>query len=284
MILVTGATGHVGGELTARLAGSGRPVRALVRKPAGPEAAGLPAGAEPAVGDLDRPDSLRPALEGVQAVFLLPGFADMPGLLAEFARAGVEHVVLLSSIAAPDGDLDNAISRFMIRSEEAVRGSMVPWTILRPSGFMSNTFQWTAQLAAGDVVRAPFPAVPVAMIDPYDIAAVAARVLLDPDHYGRAHAISGPEPLLPADRVRVLGEVLGRPLRFEGQSDEEARKEMADSGTPPEYIDAFFRYYADGTLDDSKVRPTVAELLGRPPRAFAQWARAHADAFQEEPS
>ncbi|MFC8914627.1 NmrA family NAD(P)-binding protein [Streptomyces sp. NPDC057116] len=284
MILVTGATGHVGGELTARLAGAGRPVRALVRKADGPGAAALPAGARAAAGDLDRPESLRPALEGVRGVFLLPGYADMPGLLAECARAGVEHVVLLSSIAAPDGDMENAISRFMILSEEAVRDSGLPWTILRPSGFMSNTFQWTAQLAAGDVVRAPFPAVPVAMIDPYDIAAVAAHVLLDPDHHGRAHALSGPEPLLPADRVRVLGEVLGRPLRLVGLSDEEARKEMADSGTPPEYVDAFFRYYAEGTLDDSVVRPTVAELLGRPPRTFTQWARAHADAFQEDHS
>ncbi|MFF8287829.1 NAD(P)H-binding protein [Streptomyces sp. NPDC016309] len=277
MILVTGATGHVGGELTARLAGSGRPVRALVRNAAEP-----PAGAQAAVGDLNRPASLRDALDGVRAVFLLPGYADMPGLLAEFARAGVEHVVLLSSIAAPDGDMDNAISRFMILSEEAVRDSGLPWTILRPSGFMSNTFQWTAQLAAGDLVRAPFPDVAVAMIDPYDIAAVAAHVLLDPGQFGRAHAVSGPEPLLPADRVRILGEVLGRPLRFEGLSDAEARKEMESDGTPPEYIDAFFRYYADGTLDDSRVRPTVAELLGRPPRTFDQWARAHADAFQED--
>jgi uncharacterized protein YbjT (DUF2867 family) len=277
MILVTGATGHVGGELTARLAASGRPVRALVRNAAAP-----PAGAEAAVGDLDRPDSLRPALKGVRGVFLLPGYADMPGVLGECARAGVEHVVLLSSIAAADGDMDNAISRFMILSEEAVRASPVPWTILRPSGFMSNTFQWTAQLAAGDVVRAPFPTVPVAMIDPYDIAAVAARVLLDPAHHGRVHALSGPEPLLPADRVRLLGEVLGRPLRLDGLTDEEAREEMAADGTPPAYVDAFLRYYADGTLDDSRVRPTVAELLGRPPRTFTQWATAHADAFQED--
>ncbi|QGV78558.1 NAD(P)H-binding protein [Streptomyces ficellus] len=278
MILVTGATGHVGAELTGLLAGAGRPVRALARKAAEP-----PGGAEAAVGDLNRPESLRPALKGVRAVFLLPGYADMPGLLAECAAAGVEHVVLLSSIAAPDGDMDNAISRFMILSEEAVRACGLPWTILRPSGFMSNTFQWTAQLAAGDVVRAPFPTVPVAMIDPYDIAAVAAHVLLDPGHHGRAHALSGPEPLLPADRVRVLGEVLGRPLRLEGLSDTEAREEMTASGTPPEYVEAFFRYYADGTLDDSTVRPTVAELLGRPPRTFAQWARAHADTFQEKP-
>ncbi|MER6622425.1 NAD(P)H-binding protein [Streptomyces sp. NPDC000931] len=277
MILVTGATGHVGGELVAALARSGRPVRALLRKPAAADA--LPDGAESAVGDLDRPASLRSALDGARGLFLLPGYADMPGLLAEARAAGVEHVVLLSSIAAPDGDLDNAISRFMIRSEEAVRASGVPWTILRPSGFMSNTLQWTGQLAAGDEVREAFPDVAVAMVDPYDIAAVAARVLLDPDHFGQAHALSGPEALRPADRVRVLARVLDRPLRFTGLSDDEARRTMEGS-VPQEYIDAFFRYYADGTLDDSVVRPTVRNLLGRGPRTFTEWATAHAGAFR----
>jgi uncharacterized protein YbjT (DUF2867 family) len=145
---------------------------------------------------------------------------------------------------------------------------------------MSNTFQWAPQLAAGNTVRAAFPEVPVAMIDPADVGAVAARVLLDDAHHGRAHAISGPEPLRPADRVRVLGEVLGRRLRFEGQSDAEAREEMVGQGVPAPYIEAFFRYYAEGTLDDSRVRPTVRALLGRDPRTFEQWARQHASAFR----
>ncbi|GAA3794893.1 NAD(P)H-binding protein [Streptomyces phyllanthi] len=276
MILVTGATGNVGGELVAQLAEAGRAVRALVRRTDAGNA--LPRGAEAVAGDLNDPKSLRPALDGVRGVFLLPGYADMPGTLAELRAAGVEHVVLLSSIAAPDGDLDNAISRFMILSEEAVSGSGVPWTILRPSGFMSNTFRWNGQLAAGDVVRDAFGGVAVANVDPYDIAAVAARVLLDKDHFGRAHALSGPEALLPADRVRRLGRVLGRPLRFVGLSDEEARREM-EGTMPQEYIDAFFRYYADGTLDDSVVRPGVAEVLGRQPRTFDQWAEAHAGDF-----
>ncbi|MDG4864666.1 NAD(P)H-binding protein [Streptomyces sp. T-3] len=276
MILVTGATGHVGGEVARHVFGSGRPLRALVRDPA---TANLPEVVESVVGDLDEPASLRSALAGVDAVFLLPGYADMPGLLAEFRRAGVGHVVLLSSIAAPDGDMDNAISRMMILSEQAVRESGVPWTILRPSGFMSNTFQWLPQLRVSDVVRAPFPKVPVAMIDPYDIGAVASEVLGDSAHFGLAHALSGPEPLLPGDRVRMLGEVLGRELRFEGQSDDEARAQMVADGTPDRYIDAFFRYYADGTLDDSKVNGAVQELTGRAPRGFLSWARTHATRF-----
>ncbi|WP_246106676.1 hypothetical protein [Pseudonocardia kunmingensis] len=119
----------------------------------------------------------------------------------------------------------------------------------------------------------------VAMIDPADIAAVAATALVADGHEGRVYALSGPESLLPADRVRVLGEVLGRDLRFEAQSDDEAWTEMT-ARMPEPYVRAFFDFYVDGALDESPVLPTVEEVTGRPPRTFADWARAHADAFR----
>jgi hypothetical protein len=78
--------------------------------------------------------------------------------------------------------------------------------------------------------------------------------------------------------VRILGAALGRELRFEPIPDDVAREEMS-AAMPPEYVHAFFRFFVDGTLDESPVLPTVQQLLGRPPRRFAQWAEAHADAF-----
>jgi uncharacterized protein YbjT (DUF2867 family) len=275
MILVAGAAGNVGGELVRVLAGAGEPVRGLVRD--GRQDA-LPAGAEAATGDLNEPASLRDALRGVSAVFLLPGYQDMPGVLAEIGRSGARRVVLLSGSSAADGDMANAISRYMIVSETAVRDSGLPWTILRPSGFASNALQWAAQVKAADVVRAPFGGVRVAVIDPYDIAAVAALALVSAGHEGRTYRLTGPQALLPADRVRVLGTVLGRDVRFEAQTDAEARAEMS-AAMPAEYVDAFFSFYADGTLDDSVVLPTVREVTGAQPRTFAQWASAHAGAF-----
>lgn len=274
MILVSGATGNVGRELVRALVERKAPVRALARRDGGPIE-----GAERVVGDLDHPETLRPVLEGVSGLFLLPGYQDMPGVLATAREAGVSRVVQLSGGSAGSGDTSNAVSAYMIATEEAVRAGGIPWTLLRPYGFMTNALEWAPQLRAGDVVRAPFGGVRIAVIDPADIAAVAATALLEDGHAGRIHALSGPEPLLPADRVRVLGEVLGRDLRFEAQSDDEAWTDMT-ARMPEAYVRAFFDFYVDGSLDESAVLPTVQEVTGRPPRTFADWARAHADAFR----
>ncbi|MFC0111396.1 NmrA family NAD(P)-binding protein [Kibdelosporangium aridum] len=276
MILVTGATGNVGAELVTALAKAGEPVRALVRKP---RDAVLPPGVEPVAGDLNRPESLTDALTGVRGLFLLPGYADLPGLLALARRAGVARVVLLSGGSAALEDMDNAVSRYMTVSERDVRESGVPWTFLRPRAFMSNALRWLPQLAAGDVVRVPFAGVRAAVIDPFDIAAVAARALLSDGHASQIYELTGPDSLLPMDQVDVLAKVLERDLRCEGLTNEDARAEMT-AAMPVEYVDAFFSFYVDGTLDESRVLPTVREVTGRPPRTFEQWARAHADAFR----
>lgn len=276
MLLVTGATGNVGGELVRFLVSAGHNVRALVH---GTGRSPLLAGAEEVVGDLNQPQTLRAALEGVQGVFLLSGYQDMPGALAEMRQAGVERVVLLSGSSAPVGDMSNAITRYMVQSETAVRESGVPWTILQPNSFMSNALRWLPQLQAGNTVHAQFPNVRVAAIDPYDIAAVAAQALTSQEHAGQSYRLSGPESLLPADQVRILAHVLGRDLQFVGLSDAETRAEMSAT-TPAEYVDAFFSFFADGKLDESPVLSTVEDITGRQPHTFEQWARAHAAALQ----
>jgi uncharacterized protein YbjT (DUF2867 family) len=276
MILVTGASGNVGTELVRALLERHETVRALTRATS---PAALPAGVEVAVGDLDRPDTVGAASEGARAVFLLPGYQDMGGVVAAIRGAGVERIVLLTSGAAAHGDLTNAVERGQIRSENAVRESGLEWTILRPSGFASNALRWLPQLREGDVVRAPFPAVRVASIDPYDIAAVAALALTTAGHVGQAYRLTGPQALLPAEHVAILARAIGRNLRFEGYTDAEARIALS-AVMPDEYVDAMFQFFVEGTYDDSKVLPTVRELTGRDPRTFEQWAVAHADAFR----
>ncbi|WP_242905185.1 NAD(P)H-binding protein [Actinomadura terrae] len=276
MILVTGAMGNVGAEVVRALVADGEPVRALVRNP---ETASLPDGVEPVAGDLNRPESMTAALDGARAVFLLPGYADMPGLVAEARRAGVERVVLLSGGSAGSGDMTNAVTRFMVASESAVRESGLPWTFLRPSAFMSNALRWAPQIRSGDRVRVPFPDVQTASVDPHDIGAVAARALLSDDYRGEILQPTGPVAMPPADQVAVLAKALGRDLEFVGLTNEEARADLLAT-TPAEYVDAFFDFYVNGTLDESIVRSTVRDVTGRAPRTFEQWAQAHADDFR----
>jgi uncharacterized protein YbjT (DUF2867 family) len=276
VILVTGATGNAGGAVLRALAKAGEEVRALVRDADRPP---LPGGTEAVAGDLNAPETLAPHLGGVTAAFLLSGYDGLEETLENMRRAGVERVVLLSSSAAPGGDLSNAVARYHILSEQAVRESGLGWTFLQPNSFMTNTFQWLPQLRSDDVIRAPFADVRVATIDPEDIGAVAAAVLTSDAHESQAYRLSGPESLLPADRVAILANVLGRKLRFEGQSNEEARAEMSEA-MPLEYVDAFFRFFVDGDIDESEVLPTVEEVTGRRPRSFEQWARVQAEAFR----
>lgn len=276
-ILVTGATGNVGGEVVRAVAAAGGKPRALVRNEK--QRSKVFDGAETAVGDLNDPASLAAALDGVTGAFVLSGYADMTGLLAAIRDAGAQRVVQLSGSSAGLDNLDNAVTAYMARSEDAVRGSGLPYTILRPSAFMSNTYEWAPQLAEGDTVRAAFPDVAAAVIDPADIGAVAAAALVGGGHDGQIYRLTGPEALLPADRARILGEVLGREISFVGLSNDQARVEMS-AAMPIEYVNAFFNFYVDGALDESPVLPTVSTILGRPPRTFHTWAATHSPAFK----
>ncbi|NUP53249.1 MAG: NmrA family NAD(P)-binding protein [Catenulispora sp.] len=282
MTVVTGATGNVGGALVAALSSAGTPVRAVVRAEADAARVGGGAGGnvEIALGDLNDPVTMAAALTGAQSLFLLPGYADMPGLYAAAREAGIAHVVQLSGMSAASGDTSNAVTEYMVRSEQAAAESGVPHTLVRPSAFMTNALRWAGQIRAGDTVTLPFPDVATACLHPADLAAVIAAALADPARYaGQVLLPTGPEALRPGDQVAILAEALNRPLRFVGLTDDQAREQMAAEGTPQRYIDAFMDFYADGNLDESPVRDTVAQVTGSAPRTFATWAAENVEAF-----
>lgn len=285
MILVTGATGHVGGELVRQLATAGESVRAMTRRP---DEARLPAGVEAVYGDAADPASLEAAFAGVSGAFLMS--AQSVGatgtepthdiaLARAAARTGVRRVVKLSVLDGGAGSGD-VIGRWHARAEAEVTSHDFAWTLLRPGRFMSNALQWAGMIRAGDEVRIPFADRPAASVDPADIAAVAALALTatGDEHAGVAHELSGPQSLTPAEELSVLADVLGRGLRPVEVPAEAARAGMERYGFPPEVVDAIMR----STLESDRgteVLPTVEKLLGRPARTFAQWARAHAGAF-----
>jgi (4-alkanoyl-5-oxo-2,5-dihydrofuran-3-yl)methyl phosphate reductase len=290
MILVTGASGTVGRGLVDELSSNGLRLRALTRDPG---ATRFPAGVEPVQGDLGDQASLGAAVAGVELVFLTGAGPLRPvhdrNLAAAAAAAGVAHIVQLSSLAVEersDGVPPHArvLAGWHAAGERAVRDGSVPWTILRPNGFMSNALGWAGSISAGDVIRAPFGDLPSSAVDPGDVAAAAAAVLRDPGgHAGAVYRLTGPAALSPQQQVLILGEVLGRKLRFEQQPVQEARQELA-GGMDPLAADAVLaaREHADLEVRTS-VHQGVRDLTGRQPRSFRQWAVAHADAFGGQP-
>jgi uncharacterized protein YbjT (DUF2867 family) len=232
--------------------------------------------------DLSAPETLPAALDGVRKVFLMsdaPRKAEYEGNFARVAlQAGVEHIVQLSSMAAVE-DPGGTLGRWHVEGETAVREVGVPTTVVRANGFMSNALRWAGSVRDEGVVRAPLPHVRSADIDPRDIAAVAVAALLEDGHEGAVYDVTGPQPLTPVDSVRILGEVLGRDLRFEEVPVAAARAAMVRH-IPAEVVDAVLGARAKASPVRARPLPTVKEVTGRPPRSFAEWADDHADAFR----
>lgn len=281
MILVTGATGHVGAELLAQLAAEGHQLRAMTRRP---ETLTAPTGVEVVRGDADDPTTLAAAFAGAARAFLMsaqatgstPRPTQVPNLVRAAVDAGVEHLVLLSVYSGGTGG--DVIADWCGQIEDSVTTSGLDWTLLRPGRFMSNALQWAARIRDSDEAYIPFSSRPAVSIDPSDIAAVAAAALTTDDHRNAAYRMSGPQVLTPIDELAVLAGLLGRPLRAVEPTLDEVRAGMARSGFPSAVLDAIIARTRD-TDEGTVVLPVVAELLGRPAGTFAHWAARHLDRF-----
>jgi uncharacterized protein YbjT (DUF2867 family) len=117
------------------------------------------------------------------------------------------------------------------------------------------------------------------VIDPADIASVAAAALLDASHEGRTYELTGPVAVSPREQAAALGEAVGEPVRFVPQTREEARAAMLGF-MPPHVADATLDILGTPTPAEQRVSPDVERVLGRPPRPFAEWASRFAGAFK----
>jgi uncharacterized protein YbjT (DUF2867 family) len=265
-ILVTGATGNVGRLVVDELLALGaRDVRALTAKPS---AARLPAEVEVFPGWIGRPAGIAAALRGVDHLYLAPHLPTNAEVCRMAADAGVRRIVDLAG--AKDGQWRPI--------EEGVEATGIPYVHLEPGEFMPNALMWAAQIRAGDVVRDGFGAASSALIALEDIAAVAARCLVEEGHEGRSYELTGPASLTRRERVAQLGVALGRSLEYVDLPRDAFVAELAPA------MGAYAAWYVDGQeafIDHPQpVSPTVAEVTGRPGTTFLEWARAHVADFR----
>lgn len=264
-VLVTGARGAIARNVIAQLVLAGIPVRAASRDP---QATDLPGGVLPALVDFTRPETLTPALEGVEKVFLYSAPEGIEHFVAAAEAAGVKHVVLLSSAAAAGGD-DNEIGRLHLAAERPLEASGIPWTFVRPAMFATNSLWWAESIRNEGLVRLPYPDAQVNPIHERDIAAVAFTALTADGHEGRAYLVDGPGHLSQRRQVELIGEALGREIAVE-----ELPRAVAERFLPTAMLDML----ASG--DVQRWGPTSEAVTGRPARTYEQWVADHVDDFR----
>lgn len=279
--LITGATGDVGSRVVRRLLKCSERPRVFVRdaKKARVQFGDL---VDVFVGDLTDSPSLRAALEGIDALFLVTTGPDIPALDDAAARAaktsGVKRLVKLSSLDVEQG---LAIGAWHAAGEAAIRASGIPFTFVRPSGFMSNLLAWADSIKVERVVRASTGDGRRAFIHSDDIAAVATKALMTFDYEGRSLIVTGPEALSFGEATGKIAAAIGKRLSFEAISDEEARERYAARCPSPAETEAhvaLWRAMREGRL--ATVTNTVEQVLGRKPLTLDQWAIENAAAFR----
>ncbi|MFF3665369.1 alcohol dehydrogenase catalytic domain-containing protein [Microtetraspora malaysiensis] len=245
-VLVSGATGTIGRPLVNQLENAGADVRTVTRA-------------------LTDPVALKAALDGVDAVFLLWPFASAEGARKVLELIGARRVVYLSSAAARPHEVE---------IERLIAGTAREWTVLRPHAFAANTLRWAEQVRAG-VVRQPSGDAAFSPIHERDIAAVAVRALLGEGHHGAVYTLTGPRPLTQREQARAIGAAIGRPVRWEEEPPEEARRRLLGLGWPAPAVDGMLR----GMAEPGPTTRTVEEVTGAPASTFETWASEHAADF-----
>jgi uncharacterized protein YbjT (DUF2867 family) len=284
--LVIGATGHVGREVVAQLVSAGAAVRAMVRRP---DKASFPPQVEVVRGDLTVLETLDACLENIDSVFLV-WIAPRPAVDAALERilGRTRRIVFLSApLKTPhpffQSSQPSPISDLALHIERLIESSPCEWTFLRPGMFAVNAVEWWGpQTRAGDIVRWPYLSVPCAPIDPRDIGAVGVLALTTAGHSRAEYVLTGPESLTHAEQIATLGRALGRTLRIEEMSPEEAPQEL-QRYLPPFAVNMLLRTWAGALGHPAFLTSTFQELMGRPPRTFFEWVTDHAAVFARVP-
>ena len=284
MILISGGTGTIGQALSRELRSTGAEFRVGTRNVEKARAK-LPAGVDVVLADPAQAESLSRALDRVDALFLVatpgPKIVEWDRAFARAAKdASVKRIVKLSSIGA-DESPPLIVSSWHQRGEAAVKESGVPWTFLRPAGFATNSLAWAPDIRADKPVQIATLDGKQGIIDPRDIAAIAARALLSSEHEGKAYTLTGPELLSAPEQLAIVGRALGKSIAIEHISPDVAADRYRARGMPEEFV-AAVREGTTALRNGVAGRRTddVERVLGRKPRTFAAWVGENIGSFR----
>jgi uncharacterized protein YbjT (DUF2867 family) len=278
-VLVTGATGNTGSGLVPALRSAGVDVRAFVRNASKAQPL-KDVGAEIVVGDLDRPETIEPAVEGVDKIYLLtwngPTQAQQAENVIKAAKqAGKPHIIR-HSMWGPE----SRIIKQGRQVEEALKSSGLPWTLLKPTFFMQNTMMAAQTIASDGVIYWAMKDGKLGMIDLRDIVDAAVAVLTSGGHEGKSYILTGPAAISFHDVAATFSKVLGKDVKYVSVPGEAALDSMLGIGMP-EWIAKGYVELFEGFSENFASRATdnVAILTGHPARSFEQFARDFAQAF-----
>jgi uncharacterized protein YbjT (DUF2867 family) len=283
MILVTGATGNVGAELLKRLVERGQPVRAFVRDPKR-AARRLAPGVELFAGDFRDASTFLPALGGVDRLFLLiPSSPNVERQQKDFVDAAkqgkVRQIVKLSQLGANE-HARGRFPRYHGAVENYILKSGIRYTFLRPNLFMQGLLNFATTISSDGALFAPIGNARVSVVDVRDIAAVAASVLTEAGHEGKAYDLTGPESLTHAEMATKLSRALGKPIAHIDIPPVAMKEALLSLGMPQwqaEGVVEDYDQYRDG--EAARTTSTVEDITRAAPHSFAQFAKDYAAAF-----
>jgi uncharacterized protein YbjT (DUF2867 family) len=293
-ILVTGATGTVGSEVVKQLASSSSIDKKIIR--AGVHSLNkvdkLKQFKTVEIVNMDyyKSETITNSLQNIDKLFWLTPLAPnttqiSSNLVKEAQKNDIKHIVKLSVM---DADIEPAttITRLHRQEEKIIEESGIPYTFLRPVGFMQNFINFFGQIIKNqNAFFLPAGEGKVSFVDVRDIAAVAVKTLVandnDNQHIGKAYGITGDELLTYKQAAEILSKEVGKKINYVNISDDDARKAMKGIGMENWLIDGMMELYniiRDGHA--AQITNTVEQIVGQKPISFSQFAKEYAEFFR----